>query len=140
MRTAPMNEPISLFGLDDPELERKIRRKARRRTHRIWRFGAVMWLLGLLVGGSIVLTICKITITAKLGGGYWDVIFGVAYASLVTPIVLKRMTGLENAEVRRILARLRRCTNCGYSLRRLVADCCPECGATRSPGGSAMRS
>lgn len=99
-----------------------------------------MKLLGLLVGGSIVLAICKIAITAKLGGGYWDAILVFVLALLVPPIVLKRMAGLENAEMRRILARLRRCTNCGYSLRRLVADRCPECGAPRPPRTPIARS
>lgn len=128
-----MSERLELHGLVDARLERRIRLSARRQARRTKQFRKVVrsgiLFLALV---SFFAAILKEWLTPNISAIPSGLIHGGCCGLAWFPFS-KKHAALEAEETRRILARLKRCTSCGYSLRRLAADRCPECGAPTPP-------
>jgi hypothetical protein len=118
--------PVDLFGVDDPKLERSIRKKAINRSH-----GHTGWwyplTCGLVVGaGVLIAQLCDLS----RAGVYVVIVFSAVACACIVGWLSRRRYQQELEGVLRSMSN--RCLQCGYDLQGVEGDCCPECGTPRS--------
>lgn len=112
-----------LFGINDPSLERSIRKTATRRA--TWRIGLVLraGVTGVAVGlGILVARLCHFDSTETYG-----LIVGAAVISACLFGWLARKSYRRELEVT-LRGMPNRCTRCGYDMQGAARYRCPECG------------
>ncbi|HKQ48561.1 MAG TPA: hypothetical protein VJZ71_10865 [Phycisphaerae bacterium] len=122
-RTASFFAP--LWGIDDPEIERAIRREALRR------YSGLGHALLLMLGGGVFGVVFHFALLRRWGpNGIW--ISGLFAFPVWDWLLNKWMLFRARKLLPSILQSMGRCSTCGYMLERKPNSVCPECGSANS--------
>lgn len=114
-----------LSGIDDPEFEASLRKKARRRAPRPPGWAV---LLICIVSIGLILTVAEVCGFSRYGwcGRYGPIVVGAVVSALLVGWLERRGERRELTSLLRWMPH--RCTRCGYDVRSLSGERCPECG------------